>query len=940
VGVAAARFHSVFYTSDSVFTWGLNAGQLGHMRGETSVVLPKLVSSLSGRDHKITSVVVSDGATVVLTSKGDVVALYEFGSKKLGQRQHNVSRVVVTGGDLDPSTCPPDSSDDIDFKLVAGGGAALKVLLLSVTGRISVWEESRENNFLACKLSLSREVMVRDLALHRTGLVLVSEGGEAWQGTHQPASVKHKHDIIKVKRINNIHRAVAVTCDAKGKNHCILQVCPNEALTELPEVSASEMRTQMKTLMAEASETDDLHDVVCLVAGKRFPAHSFVLSSGSESFAKQLLYVEDEKPVLEVADVQPDIFEHILQYLYYKSCDMMTEGPCPIKIEEQPSSPEINSIEFNGNAKQVSAFSVYSDNRNRKKKNSRDKIEAEMAAKSKTSNPILMLQEAAKYLGVFGLSKTLESYKLVDGMIVKRSSPPRPKLSFCSQNFPDCQDVTIVCDDNLEVFAHKCILVSRSEYFFSMFCSGWSESSAQLTLPLPVLTVQTIIDYLYTDESLRVEKSEDLEFVCNILIVADQFLLCRLKQICEVQLTKLLTLKNVTELLQFSVSYLAEQLERSSMQFICLNLPAILENRSLELLDEEAFDKLDLYYKNSNPVFKRRELVPTSDYPSPAVVEREFEEEPLSYEEVSSAEERNRLEHKSRPRRHSSGDKKVERRQEMRRLDSTNSANSESDNESEAGEKVQLCLQDFDIQERDESEEDFTPVKEDSRQEKSYFDNLLSVTTDGNKNERKKPGGRLSQKERKRLSLQSQEAEGASKEPAPAPAWAGWGSGTGSGSGSGWGDNNNTGSSLVDIMRLQSPPQSTEKPKFGKNEKKTSWKKIEFGAELKSPEQTPPTTKHNPWKLPASPQDDVSFLELNSNKPMKESFQQIIKEDIVKEENLVKVKSKSLHITQVEERAIEELRRFYNVDHCQDEIISISRQPRGTIAAPIWKKKN
>ena len=111
-------------------------------------------------------------------------------------------------------------------------------------------------------------------------------------------------------------------------------------------------------------------------------------------------------------------------------------------------------------------------------------------------------------------------------------------------------------------------------------------------------------------------------------------LLCRLKQICESQLTKLLTLKNVTELLQFSVNYLAEQLERSCMQFICLNLPAILENRSLELLDEEAFNKLDRYYKNSNPVFRRRELVPICDYPSPAMVEKEYEEEPLSYEEL------------------------------------------------------------------------------------------------------------------------------------------------------------------------------------------------------------------------------------------------------------------------------------------------------------------
>ena len=245
----------------------------------------------------------------------------------------------------------------------------------------------------------------------------------------------------------------------------------------------------MKTLLEEVSETDDLHDVVCLVGKKRFPAHSFVLSSGSESFAKQLLYVEDDKPVLEVADVKPDIFAQILQYLYYKCCDMMTEGPCPIKIQEQTPSPDINTLELNGNPKQVSAFSVYSDNRNRKKKISKDKLEAEIAAKNKTPNPILMLQDAAKYLGVYGLSKIMDSYKLVEGNIVRKTSPSRPKLSFCCQNFPELQDVTIVCDDSEEVFAHKSILVSRSEYFFSMFCSGWAESSAQLSLPLPVSTV-------------------------------------------------------------------------------------------------------------------------------------------------------------------------------------------------------------------------------------------------------------------------------------------------------------------------------------------------------------------------------------------------------------------------------------------------------------------
>ena len=50
-----------------------------------------------------------------------------------------------------------------------------------------------------------------------------------------------------------------------------------------------------------------------------------------------------------------------------------------------------------------------------------------------------------------------------------------------------------------------------------------------------------------------------MEFVSSVLVVADQFLLTRLKQICECQLTRLLTLKNAAELLQFSVYYLADQ---------------------------------------------------------------------------------------------------------------------------------------------------------------------------------------------------------------------------------------------------------------------------------------------------------------------------------------------------------------------------------------------
>ena len=93
-------------------------------------------------------------------------------------------------------------------------------------------------------------------------------------------------------------------------------------------------------------------------------------------------------------------------------------------------------------------------------------------------------------------------------------------------------------------------------------------------------------------------------------------------------------MKNVAELFQFSVYYMADQLQRSAMQFICLNLPALLEARALKSLDETSWKMLDNFYRNSNPVFRNRRLVPILDLPTAEVIENEFEREPTTLDPV------------------------------------------------------------------------------------------------------------------------------------------------------------------------------------------------------------------------------------------------------------------------------------------------------------------
>ena len=68
---------------------------------------------------------------------------------------------------------------------------------------------------------------------------------------------------------------------------------------------------------------------------------------------------------------------------------------------------------------------------------------------------------------------------------------------------PELFDVTIRSEDGQETQCHKCVLVSRLEYFYSMLATGWLESSGTttLTLPVPGQVMDILLQFLYTDEA-------------------------------------------------------------------------------------------------------------------------------------------------------------------------------------------------------------------------------------------------------------------------------------------------------------------------------------------------------------------------------------------------------------------------------------------------------
>ena len=354
----------------------------------------------------------------------------------------------------------------------------------------------------------------------------------------------------------------------------------------------------------------------------RIPAHKYIMASASEKISKMMRSASGNEVTVE--NVDPEIFRQIVMYCYTKTCDLLKPGVCQVcpanqrnsgaKTETQCSSPEPLEVV---NPDGVSAFSVMQ--KAKKGRCKRGKLPKESPPPppqhQPAINPLELLLEASRELAVHGLTKAGENFRFTAGNVIALKDGgkmPRAPPFFSRKSFPELHDVVISSSDGEEVGAHRCLLASRVEYFRSMFCLGWIEASGEsrrLSLPLPGRVVRAVLEFLYRDECAAVAASDaDTEFVCNVLVAADHFLVARLKEVCERQLVQLLTLKNAAEMLQFASDYGAGQLARSAMQFLSQNVAAALEARILPALSDEVMERLTAYYRRSVPGMAARAL--------------------------------------------------------------------------------------------------------------------------------------------------------------------------------------------------------------------------------------------------------------------------------------------------------------------------------------------
>jgi len=128
---------------------------------------------------------------------------------------------------------------------------------------------------------------------------------------------------------------------------------------------------------------------------------------------------------------------------------------------------------------------------------------------------------------------------------------------------------------------HKCILTARCPKFRAMFQLHTFKEGQQNEIAIEghdPKVFKTMLEYLYTD----VIAVADCDFPFELLAIAEEYLLPRLKFICEKRLIKNMDLFNVASMLIHADMYNCELLKKFCMKFIKASLDVLLSIEQFE----------------------------------------------------------------------------------------------------------------------------------------------------------------------------------------------------------------------------------------------------------------------------------------------------------------------------------------------------------------------
>ena len=646
--IECGRFHCALLSNEfDVYTFGLNAGQIGHAKeivpttGNIYIQEARLVKELAKLQLKFDLIACSVGATICLDQKSKriVYLLNDYKCKRLSIAPEIIKKIRVTGDKLDHQV---NSEISIGPQLT---GDPITIVCLTATNSLIIWKED-DQQWRQLYWNLNKKIKIIDFDLNRHGLILSTIEGLCYrvdfnkskfmkqmsnnkQQQHRPrlsnsndfnlvtndssssiissSNELTKIELLDLNQIPLLNRSCHVFSDPKGKNYSVLQYLPYSNMKLYPLSEPSTIKSDFNSFYSQNFQASSSGDITILYKNKKFYLDKFILMSRCVKFFTKY---------------------DLSQLKEFNLGEVLGSG--------DSSKYDLKTIEmlfsfiYSGQYKQFNELLKFNNIQSLNQLNKYFQQLKELADKfylvDLKKQVIDEILKKLKQNEVTTKNETQQLRQFVETNVNVLSA--RLKVSFMRLNFENLFDCEIKCNNGEIIKCHKCVLISRSDYFSNMFEGYWMESRVnRIDLPHDYDLLRIIIDYLYQDDiiidfegensipidSNKAKIDKEIEILFNLYVLSDQLLLFRIKNLCEFKLSNLVNLKNCVEIYQFSFNYEAKQLNEFCLEFIVNNLITLIESKLIENLDFEMLNEVTRFYCKYFSQVGSRRITPYSD---------------------------------------------------------------------------------------------------------------------------------------------------------------------------------------------------------------------------------------------------------------------------------------------------------------------------------------
>ncbi|KKY14872.1 putative btb domain and ankyrin repeat protein [Phaeomoniella chlamydospora] len=656
VGAAASATHSAIITSSALYTFGKNDGQLGLMDADARSLeiqtSPRRVG-VNVLQSSIHSVAAIDQATIVLLDNHDVIVFTHYGWTKVVFPLESFDHRVISG--TIPSQRFTANASNHITKVTSGGNTICalsafgEVFTVDVIQRgdarsigTSTTHPIKAKNALPIPTRVwsirKSHMAARDVAVGQHGsIILCTESGSVWRKEKRANLKEAKKTTSRAKdykfvRVPTLTRVVAVRSNAFGAFAAVrkdtqvtkeqidvdpqtlwgdlLPLLPfrNFTITEdsdeenpqprfwTPYPSGNTPSTIKQALILSKDAESDIQHVlqrheplsdssydmwvVSNVTKVRIPAHSFIFGARSSilrhafgEFQHSYFFnIPDAVSIEYGKDGQMQMlfygadFYTLVNVVFYAYCENVVD------IWHHTRRSPASAARFRQIRREV----------------------MDIAAKLEMKG----LERAARL-------QVDPSKRLHLDM----------ELAFADEQFFVDGDIAIQLANDTEIKAHSALVCLRCPFFEGMFhgraAGKWiasrrdtaNDAAEPVTVDLKhvdpdIFTL--VLRHIYADtgeelfdEVLSQDLDGFLDVILDVMSVANELMLDRLAQISQKVLGRYVNIRNVCHLLNAVAPCTVDEIKKVCLEYICLNLEVMLENRLLEELDEDLLCELD-----------------------------------------------------------------------------------------------------------------------------------------------------------------------------------------------------------------------------------------------------------------------------------------------------------------------------------------------------------